>query len=101
METVTLDKTGKIYIPKQVQKKMKSKEYYILVMPEGNIVLQKIEHIKDPIKRFSGIWDTNKSAQQLKTEAMQTAEQEVVKDVRGHRFSRSHTQKTRLAKRKR
>ncbi len=84
MQTVELDKTGKIYVPKEIQQKMSGKEYYILVMPDGNVILHKVTKVKNPLKTFSGILKTKKSISQLRAEARQTAEQEVLEDVRRH-----------------
>lgn len=42
-----LDDKGRIYLPKEIREKIKSKEFYIIEVPDGILIVPKIE---DPVK---------------------------------------------------
>ncbi len=46
MYTVTLDKTGKIYLPKTIRQKMRGKHYRVIAMPDGEITFHEIKKYK-------------------------------------------------------
>ncbi|MEW6294718.1 MAG: hypothetical protein AB1467_00280 [Candidatus Diapherotrites archaeon] len=77
MVYVNLDKLGKIYFPKILRKKMKSKEFIALVLPDGDIVLHKLEKSKDPLKEFQKLPKISKSLKQVRKEILEEAMKEV------------------------
>ena len=74
MEYVTLDKTGKIYLPKAVRNKMDAKsKYTVLVLPDGDIVLHKTKESEIPLKEFQSIGMIKKSVSKVKEEILKEA----------------------------
>ncbi len=51
MNYVRLDKTGKIYLPKNIRTKMEG-DYIPIVLPDNDIILHKIKKSKNPLKIF-------------------------------------------------
>lgn len=50
MQTVSIDKSGKIYLPKIIREKLKGGTYTVVVLPDETIMLHKSRQIKDPRK---------------------------------------------------
>lgn len=83
MQTVTLDKTGKIYLPKKTQGRMKSREFYVLSLPDGTLVLHPKKHPKDALKEFQKVAQLSKPLSRIKKEILLEAVRES-RHVRGH-----------------
>lgn len=83
METVMLDKTGKIYFPKEERKKMEGKKYVILGLPDGDVVLHELKKSKDPLKEYAGFFKTKKTIKQLREDALEQAYKDAL-HVRRH-----------------
>ncbi len=76
MQTQTIDKTGKLYIPKEMREKMKSKTVYLLRMPNGDIVIHETAQSKNPadaLKNFQKLGGWKGTVKQLKKEVLETA----------------------------
>lgn len=80
MKTVTIDKTGKLYLPKEIREKISGKHYIVSVLPDGEIRLHQWSKPKDPLKRFGKLVKSGKSAKQIKKDILKTAMQEVEVD---------------------
>ncbi len=73
MTYVTIDKTGKIYIPKDVRKNMGYKRYWILPLPDGDIVLRPMKKSKDILKDFEKLYDIKTSIPKARKEILAEA----------------------------
>ena len=81
METVSVDKSGKIYLPKIIRDKIKDRSFAVAVLPDGTIMLHKLKQIKDPekaLKEFQKLPKVTKSISKIKKEI----EGEALKSVR-------------------
>ena len=71
MQTVSIDKSGKIYLPKIIRDKIKEHFYAVAVLPDGTIMLHKIKQIKDPekaLKEFQKLPKVKKPISKIKRE---------------------------------
>jgi len=74
METVSIDSTGKIYMPKSVRKRINVKsKYLVLVLPDGDVILHRIKKSKNALKDFQKTWRITKEIAQVKKEIMEEA----------------------------
>ncbi|MBN2067790.1 MAG: hypothetical protein JW744_04950 [Candidatus Diapherotrites archaeon] len=73
MKTVTIDRTGKIYLPKEVREKIEGKEYIVSVLPDGEIRLHQWTKPKDALKSFRGLIKSRKSVKEIKKDILETA----------------------------
>lgn len=73
MTYVTINKTGKIYIPKDVRKNMRYKRYWILSLPDGDIVLRPMKKSKNVLKDFEKLYDIKTSIPKAKKEILDEA----------------------------
>ncbi len=81
METVTIDKAGKVYLPKAVRDKIKEKRYSVAVLPDGTIMMHKIKHFssaKEALKEFQKLPKVTKPIPEIKEEI----EKEALKSAR-------------------
>lgn len=81
MQTITIDKTGKIYLPKAIRQKVKEKTYAAAVLPNGTIMLHSLKRIKDPkkaLREFQKLPKVTKSLSKIKKEI----HEEAMKDVK-------------------
>jgi hypothetical protein len=61
MEVISIDQTGKIYLPAIVRKKIDTKsKYLVITLPDGDVMLHKIRRLNDPIKDFQRAWSTSR-----------------------------------------
>ena len=71
MQTITIDKSGKIYLPKIIRDKIKERSYAVAVLPDGTIMLHKLKRLKDPhkaLKEFQKLPKVKKSIARIKKE---------------------------------
>jgi len=71
MQTITIDKSGKIYLPKIIRDKIKERSYAVAVLPDGTIMLHKLKRLKDPqkaLKEFQKLPKAKKSISRIKKE---------------------------------
>jgi len=81
MRTITIDKSGKIYLPKVIREKIKERTYTVAVLPDGTIMLHKMKQIGDPeraLKQFQKLPQATKPIPQIKKEI----EDEALRSVR-------------------
>ena len=78
--TVTIDKTGKIYLPKEIREKLSGKEYIVSVLPDGEVRLHQWQKPKDVVKKFGGLIKSAKSVRKIKKEILATAMRQVEAD---------------------
>ena len=80
MQTISIDKSGKIYLPKLIRKKIKEKFYTVAVLPDGTIMLHKLKQIKDPkkaLKEFQKLPKVRKPISKIKEEILEEAKRNV------------------------
>ena len=80
MQTISIDKSGKIYLPKVIRKKIKEKSYAVAVLPDGTIMLHKLKQIKDPkkaLKEFQKLPKIKKPISKIKEEILEEAKRNV------------------------
>ncbi len=77
MKTVTVDKTGKIYLPKEVREKLLGKHYIVSVLPDGEIRLHQWSKPKAPLKSFAGLIKSKKNVKEIKKDILKTAMEQV------------------------
>ncbi|MDI6887335.1 MAG: AbrB/MazE/SpoVT family DNA-binding domain-containing protein [Candidatus Thermoplasmatota archaeon] len=71
MEYVTVDKTGKIYLPKAVRSTLDTKsKYLVITLPDGDVVLHRIKSSKSPLKEFQTVWRHAKSLSKVRAEIL-------------------------------
>lgn len=80
VKTVTIDKTGKIYLPKEVREKIEGKEYIVSVLPDGEIRLHQWTKPKDALKKFGKLIKSDKPVRKIKKEILETAMEQVEVD---------------------
>lgn len=71
MQTISIDKSGKIYLPKAIRDKIREKSYTVTVLPDGTIMLHKLKQIKDPkaaLREFQKLPKITKSISKIKKE---------------------------------
>lgn len=83
MQTVTLDKTGKIYFPKEIRKELKRK-YIVITLPSGEIRMYPIRKFKTAGEALA--WakkhaiDMKTPASKARKVALEQAYQDIVRD---------------------
>ncbi len=80
MQTVTIDKTGKIYLPKEVREKLAGREYIVSVLPDGEIRLHQWSKPRDVLKKFGKLIKSGKSVRRIKRDILATAMEGVEAD---------------------
>ena len=76
MQTISIDKSGKIYLPKVIRDKIKERSYAVAVLPDGTIMLHKLKQIKDPkkaLKEFQKLSKVTKPISRIKKEIEEEA----------------------------
>ncbi len=78
MDVVSIDQTGKIYLPTIVRKKIDTKcKYLVITLPDGDVILHKIKRSKNPLIDFQRAWSTtqdlSKARQDILDEALKLA----------------------------
>jgi len=76
MNYVRLDKTGKMYLPKNIRTKMEG-DYIPIVLPDSDIILHKIKRIEDPLKNFQKLPKVTEDIKTAKKEILNQALQDV------------------------
>ena len=87
MQTITVDKTGKAYLPKAIRKEAKDTKYMVINFPDGTMTWY-------PIKKFKNAEDAlawiKQNPVRLKTpaaEARKTALEQAYNDYKGEKAS--------------
>jgi len=71
VQTISIDKSGKIYLPKIVREKIKERSYAVAVLPDGTIMLHKMKQTKDPekaLREFQKLPKVTKPISKIKKE---------------------------------
>ena len=82
METVSIDKSGKLYLPKIIRDRLKEKTYTVVVLPDGTIMMHKMKRIKDPekaLREFQKLPKVTKSISRIKKEIQEEAVRSIFK----------------------
>ncbi len=80
MQTVTIDKSGKVYLPKEIREKVQTNEYHVVVLPDGTMVFHQVKKYKTPeeaLRAFQKLHKTTKPLKQIKKEIEEQAMREV------------------------
>lgn len=74
MDYVSIDPTGKIYLPSLIRKKIDVKsKYLVIVLPDGDVILHQISRSRDPLRDFQKIWSSEKGPDKIRKTILEEA----------------------------